>query len=87
MLGKIDLMDVEANKRFMLEKTQHRIGGFSKLPGGFPDVMHSFLGLAALSLVKEEGLAELDPALCMTVRAKKRIMEMDWWKQSNDTMV
>lgn len=32
MLKKIYLLDVNANRNFLLEKTQHRIGGFAKLP-------------------------------------------------------
>lgn len=33
VLKKLHLIDVKANRRFLLEKTQHFIGGFAKLPG------------------------------------------------------
>lgn len=38
MLKKFHLINVQANRRFLLEKTQHIIGGFKKLPqpGGYP---------------------------------------------------
>lgn len=51
--------------------------------------MHSFMGLAALALMREkdgecdgegDGLEELDPALCITKRAKERLVGMEWWK-------
>jgi geranylgeranyl transferase type-1 subunit beta len=32
MLKKLSLIDINANRRFLLEKTRHVIGGFSKLP-------------------------------------------------------
>lgn len=32
VLKQLDLIDMRANRRFLLEKTQHFIGGFSKLP-------------------------------------------------------
>jgi geranylgeranyl transferase type-1 subunit beta len=44
--------------------------------------MHSFLGLAALALVREEGLNRLDAMLCISMQAKERLMEMDWWKNA-----
>jgi len=33
VLGHAELMDMEANRRFLLGQTQHLIGGFGKLPG------------------------------------------------------
>lgn len=32
MLKKTYLIDVNANRNFLLQKTQHLIGGFAKLP-------------------------------------------------------
>jgi len=42
-------------RRYLLDKTQHRIGGFSKMPGDLPDIYHSYLGLAALALFGLDG--------------------------------
>ena len=35
----------------------------------FPDILHSYLGLAALSIMKEPGLKSLDSTLCISVAA------------------
>lgn len=34
--GNPELMDRDANRRYLLAKTQHRIGGFGKFPGDLP---------------------------------------------------
>ncbi|KAK9475510.1 terpenoid cyclases/Protein prenyltransferase [Dipodascopsis tothii] len=77
ILGDFSLIDFNANANFLLACTQNRrFGGFGKLPGDFadadtPDVMHSYLGLAALSLSSQEmHLRHLDPALCLTTETK-----------------
>ncbi|KAJ4392588.1 geranylgeranyl transferase type-1 subunit beta, partial [Neurospora sp. IMI 360204] len=55
-LGHLDeLVDREAARRFLLEKMQHRIGGFGKSPGSPPDLYHSFFGLAVLGLLDHKG--------------------------------
>ncbi|KAF8252757.1 terpenoid cyclases/Protein prenyltransferase [Wilcoxina mikolae CBS 423.85] len=83
MLKKLYLIDINANRRFLLEKTRHIIGGFMKLPqpGGSPDILHSFLGLAALALMREEGVNRLDAALCISMQAKERLMALEWWAE------
>lgn len=83
VLGHAGLMDMKANRWFLLGQTQHLIGGFGKLPGVEyrPDLLHSYLGLAALSIMGEPGLKKIDSALCISVDAKERIMEMPWLKK------
>jgi len=85
LLKKLYLIDVNANRRFLLEKTQHIIGGFMKLPqpGCPPDILHSFTGLAALALMREAGVNRLDPALGISMQAKERLINLDWWKGSS----
>jgi len=82
MMKKLHLVDFNGNRRFLLEKTQHLIGGFAKLPvpGTPPDILHSFMGLASLALMREEGLNRLDPTLCISMQAKERLVSMDWWR-------
>lgn len=112
-------MDFNANRRYLLEKTQHMIGGFGKMPGDPPgksaiaflsleivlveqrgglccivlagyslgktlsfqkarlrkfraDIMHSYLGLAALASMREPLLKSVDPTLCLSVDARER---------------
>ncbi|KAL2019354.1 hypothetical protein VTK56DRAFT_9734 [Thermocarpiscus australiensis] len=54
-------------RRFLLDKTAHRIGGFSKHPGGPPDVYHACFGLTALAVMGEPGLNAVDSALAVPV--------------------
>ncbi|KAL2134449.1 hypothetical protein VTI74DRAFT_161 [Chaetomium olivicolor] len=72
-LGKKELMDWKPSRRFLLEKMAHRIGGFSKHPGGPPDVYHGCFGLTALAVMGEPGLNELDSALAVPVKTVKVI--------------
>lgn len=84
MLSHPELIDRAPSRRFMLQKTQHLIGGFSKYPGGPPDIYHGYLGLAALATLGESTLKTFDPALCVssdTVRkifaARRRLLVAD----------
>lgn len=68
------LVPTEAARRFLVEKTQHLIGGFAKHPKGPPDIYHAYLGLAALATLGEtERLKEFDSALVVSMDAVKRI--------------
>ncbi|KAJ9148766.1 Terpenoid cyclases/Protein prenyltransferase [Coniochaeta hoffmannii] len=62
-----------AARRFLMEKTQHMIGGFAKHPGGPPDLYHSYLGLAALATMGEPGLKEFDAALAVSKETAAKI--------------
>ncbi|KAL8658481.1 MAG: hypothetical protein Q9226_000975 [Calogaya cf. arnoldii] len=78
ILNSIHLLDQEALRRYLLEKTQHRIGGFGKLPGDAPDIMHSCLGLAGLAGMGEPDLRSYDPSLCLSMKAKQRLESLPW---------
>lgn len=41
-----------------------------------PDIYHSYLGLAALSIMKEPGLKALDPALCVSKEQRQRVEKL-----------
>ncbi|KAI1119987.1 terpenoid cyclases/Protein prenyltransferase [Nemania abortiva] len=77
LLGESGLISREPARRFILEKTQHRIGGFAKHPGGPPDVYHAYMGLAALGTLAgpegEPGLRPFDPRLCVSADAAARM--------------
>ncbi|KAH8814341.1 terpenoid cyclases/protein prenyltransferase alpha-alpha toroid [Hyaloscypha sp. PMI_1271] len=75
MLGqdRAQLLNIKAARRFLLEQTQHRIGGFGKAPKNPPDIYHSYLGLAALAIMKEPGLKPFDSALCVGAQQKEMI--------------
>ncbi|KAI5927490.1 terpenoid cyclases/protein prenyltransferase alpha-alpha toroid [Camillea tinctor] len=79
ILGQQGLIDRGPARRFLLEKTQHVIGGFAKHPGGPPDVYHAYMGLAALATLaansgsEEEGLKKFDPRICASVEVADKI--------------
>ncbi|KZL80963.1 prenyltransferase and squalene oxidase [Colletotrichum incanum] len=74
MLGHADLIDAESSRRFIMSKTQHLIGGFSKYPGGPPDIYHSFLGLAALAIMGDSALKSFDASVCATKETIDKIV-------------
>ncbi|KAJ4824662.1 hypothetical protein Tsubulata_045329 [Turnera subulata] len=55
MLGGYKFIDSNALRGFLLT-CQSKYGGFSKFPGEFPDIYHSFYGYTAFSLLEEPGL-------------------------------
>lgn len=92
MLNNVHLQNATAVRKFLLEKTQHIIGGFAKLVGDSPgitlcieishrfliclkDILHSYLGLAALSILDDPYLRPIDPTLCISIRAKENFEE------------
>lgn len=73
------LCDQPAIRRYLLGKTQHEVlGGFGKFPGDLPDLYHSYLGLAALSLAGSDQIKALDGGMCLSTEARQRLPEL--WK-------
>ena len=58
----------EGNLAFNLSCSS-KFGGFSKEPESFPDIMHSYFGLAGVSLMGEESLQRIYPLWGLTTRA------------------
>lgn len=81
MLGYSHVIDQAPIRKWLLDKTQHMIGGFGKVTGDPPDLYHSFLGLMVLAMFNEPGLQGVDPALCITDRAKKHLESLPWRKE------
>ncbi|KAG8525463.1 uncharacterized protein KY384_009107 [Bacidia gigantensis] len=77
MLHKVHLQDFNAMREYLLNKTQHAIGGFGKVVGDTPDILHSYLGLAALACLHDPDLRSIDPILCMSVRARDEFESKD----------
>ncbi|KAG8623644.1 hypothetical protein KVT40_008620 [Elsinoe batatas] len=74
LLDAEHLMEKERLRKWLLERTAHpALGGFGKHAGELPDVYHSYLGLAALSLTGDESVQRLDATLCISTRAKERL--------------
>ncbi|KAL0870613.1 hypothetical protein ABMA27_005573 [Loxostege sticticalis] len=57
------------NRKYVYETQDCVVGGFSKWPDTCTDPMHTYLGLAGLSLIGENGLLEIVPTLNITNRA------------------
>ncbi|KAL4930622.1 protein geranylgeranyltransferase type I subunit CDC43 [Aspergillus undulatus] len=79
MLGKLSMVDAERNRRYLLQKTQHFVGGFGKGVGELPDLLHSYFGMVSLAIQGEPGLDAIDPALCATHRTLQHLHSLPWW--------
>ena len=74
MLEAGNLYDRQGVRKYLLEKTQNPLtGGFGKFPGDPPDLYHSSLGLAALSLTGSDEVKEIDAGMCISKDAKGRL--------------
>lgn len=80
ILDHLDLVDPSPIRHWLLDKTQHLIGGFGKITGNPPDIFHSYLGLAVLAIFEEPGLKRFDPALCVSEDVKRHVEELEWRK-------
>ncbi|OKL61886.1 hypothetical protein UA08_02837 [Talaromyces atroroseus] len=56
IMGQGSLIDTAGLRHYLLDKTQHLIGGFGKAVGEPPDIYHSYLGMVALALVNEPAI-------------------------------
>ncbi|KAK3376857.1 terpenoid cyclases/protein prenyltransferase alpha-alpha toroid [Lasiosphaeria ovina] len=72
-LGRADVVQRAASRRFLLERLQHRVGGFGKYPGSPPDVYHAFFGLATLGVMGEPGVKPCDSSLAVPVETVRTI--------------
>ncbi|KAK5113888.1 hypothetical protein LTR85_010421 [Meristemomyces frigidus] len=84
----VTLCDQAAVRRYLLGKTQHDVlGGFGKYPGDLPDLYHSYLGLAALSLAGSDQLKVLDGGMCLSKDARERLPGLwDAWAFEDRTV-
>jgi len=87
ILGHLDIVDPKPIRKWLLDKTQHMVGGFGKVTGDPPDMYHSFLGLIVIAMFGEPGLEAVDGSLCITHRAKKHLESLAWRREllSKDT--
>ncbi|KAL4750792.1 hypothetical protein BDW72DRAFT_109516 [Aspergillus terricola var. indicus] len=81
MLDRLSMVDAERNRRYLLQKTQHLVGGFGKSVGELPDLLHSYFGMVSLAFQGEQGLDSVDSALCATHRTVQRLHTLPWWKE------
>ncbi|KAL1894277.1 geranylgeranyl transferase type-1 subunit beta [Ceratocystis pirilliformis] len=75
ILGHSNIIDSIPARRFLVDKTQHFVGGFCKAPSGFPDMYHSYLGLAALATMGDPTLPAFDPVLCCSRATVRKMIQ------------
>ena len=71
LLDRFQDTDTSSTRRFLLNRCQFnsKVGGFSKLPGGYPDILHSFYSVCWLAMAgqPEDELKQLDAKLGLCV--------------------
>ncbi|KAF2405214.1 geranylgeranyl transferase type I beta subunit [Trichodelitschia bisporula] len=78
MLKRLHLLSAEPACAYLLEQTQHRIGGFGKHAGEPPDLYHSYMGLAALALLGHEGIKPIHPSACFSLDGVQWLEGLEW---------
>ncbi|KAG8156747.1 hypothetical protein KVR01_013352 [Diaporthe batatas] len=69
----VDPHALAAARAFLLDKTQHAIGGFGKRAADPPDIYHSSLGLFALATMGDPSLKQVDAGLAVSVDTVRKI--------------
>ncbi|KAJ5385280.1 Terpenoid cyclases/protein prenyltransferase alpha-alpha toroid [Penicillium concentricum] len=80
MLDQYSVVDEVRNRRYLLEKTQHLVGGFGKGPGDPPDLLHSYFGMVSLAFQGEAGLSPVDPTMGSSERTVRHLESLPWWR-------
>lgn len=70
ILGYLDYADFPKNNAFVSSCQFAKGGGISKDPESYPDLMHSFFGIASTSLFGCTALKRLDPLLAIAAKSK-----------------
>ncbi|CAI7633391.1 unnamed protein product [Penicillium bialowiezense] len=78
MLDQYGVVDEARNRQYLLEKTQHLVGGFGKGPGDPPDLLHSYFGMVSLAFQGEPGLNAVDPTMGTTERTVRHLKSLPW---------
>lgn len=84
ILGILHMSNFGNNRKYVFKTQDCIVGGFSKWPETLSDPMHSYLGLAGLSLIGENGLLEVMPTLNITNRAFEHLksLHQKWANES-----
>ena len=83
LLNAYQFVADKENVDFLDSAQEDTIGGFSKYPRSYPDVMHTFFGLSALSLRVKSGIAQdpflepVCPILHITERAFRHLQSLN----------
>lgn len=66
LLDALPFIDGGELEKYLLLHAQHALGGFSKTPGEFPDVLHSALGLYAMAYQDDKSFPKVNADIHMT---------------------
>lgn len=81
MLKFFNVVNFAENRAYIMTTQDSLTGGFSKWEDLIPDPLHTYLGLCGLSLMGEEGLLKINPALNITTRAAGHLKKLqECWK-------
>lgn len=81
ILESFDLVNHKSLKEFQAE-CHTKMGGFSKVPETYPDLLHSYMGVAVLSLMKEPGIEPIHSALNLPLSGYNHLKKHSvFWKQ------
>ena len=73
ILGRYDLVDTARLRQYVFATQDKHIGGMAKWPDYHPDPLHSYLGIAGMSMAGVEGLQPLDYVLNLSQRASRHL--------------
>lgn len=76
ILDVYDLISFSKNEEFVLSTQHDIIGGMSKWLNVTPDPLHTYMGLAGLSLMNYQGLNKIMPELNITYRTLKHLKQL-----------
>ncbi|KAL7935502.1 terpenoid cyclases/protein prenyltransferase alpha-alpha toroid [Trichoderma chlorosporum] len=63
----------EPSCNYLLDITQHRIGGFGKSVGDPPDIYHSYLGLTTVAMFGGSELKDVDAGFCCSKEGARKL--------------
>ena len=69
VLGKDSFIDREQARKFLYICENTKIGGFGKVPGRMPDILHSYTSVSGFSIIEEPGTRPIICTLGITRRA------------------
>lgn len=86
LLKVFNLIDFRWNRNYILSTEDTGMGGFAKWPDFHPDALHAYLGLCGLSMMGEEGLAPIHPALNISQRAADHLLSIhNTWRDGAES--
>jgi geranylgeranyl transferase type-1 subunit beta len=77
MLNAQDLVDKDRLRKFLFSTQDLRRGGFAKYNDADPDILHTYFGIAALSIFGEPDIATIYPALNLPMTAFEHLARLN----------